>query len=483
MKVIFNLTLCLLLFSCKTANNLETGSISIPSEFDSNSTLQSIDSLKKNITDSSLSYQVFFKDSILLALIDEALAQNLDLKMMQARLIQAQANVVFTKGIRLPELGLAVTNGLRKFGDYTVDGVGNYDTQFSPNLTSAQQIPNPVPDYFSGIYTSWELDLWGRLKNQKKSAQERFLASEEARKLATAELITELSSQYIRLLALDQELIIVKQNIQLLENALAMIEAQMQSGRTTAIAVDLMSAQLLSTQNLYLDVERMILETENKINVLLGRYPEKVVRSSFKNDDYALTKLENGIPSEMLNFRPDIQEAEHRLNAANADIQSAKAAFYPSIVLSGSIGLQAFRANVLLDLPASLAYNVIGGLTQPLLNRRQLKANLLAEEGKQKEAYLNYEKVVLKSFTEVYELFQFQSKLEEMSLLKQQEVNRLSRSAANVEELFLSGRCTYLEIYTAQATYLKTQIELLNIQQMCYFNEIKLYKAMGGAWR
>ena len=326
------------------------------------------------------------------------------------------------------------------------------------------------------MYTSWELDLWGRLKNQKKSAQERFLASEEAQKLATAELITELSSQYIRLLALDQELVIVKQNIQLLENALAMIEAQMQSGRTTVIAVDLMSAQLLSTQSLYLDVERMILETENKINVLLGRYPEKVVRSSFKDYDYALTKLEKGIPSEMLNFRPDIQEAEHRLNAANADIQSAKAAFYPSIVLSGSIGLQAFRANVLLDLPASLAYNVIGGLTQPLLNRRQLKANLLSEEGKQKEAYLNYEKVVLKSFTEVYELFQFQSKLEEMSLLKQQEVNRLSRSAANVEELFLSGRCTYLEIYTAQATYLKTQIELLNIQQMCYFNEIKLFK-------
>ncbi len=483
MKVIFNLTLCLLLFSCKTAKNLEPGSISIPSQFDSNSTLQSIDSLKKNITDSSLSYQVFFKDSILLELINEALAQNLDLKMMQARLIQAQANVVFTKGIRLPELGLAVTNGLRKFGDYTVDGVGNYDTQFSPNLTSAQQIPNPVPDYFTGMYTSWELDLWRRLKNQKKSAQARFLASDEARKLATTELITELSSQYIRLLALDQELVIVKQNIQLLENALAMIEAQMQSGRTTIIAVDLMSAQLLNTQNLHLDVERMILETENKINVLLGRYPEKVNRSSFKNYEYALTKLEKGIPSEMLNFRPDIQEAEHHLNAANADIQSAKAAFYPSIVLSGSIGLQAFRANVLLDLPASLAYNVIGGLTQPLLNRRQLKANLLSEEGKQKEAYLNYEKVVLKSFTEVYELFQFQSKLEEMSLLKQQEVSRLSRSAANVEELFLSGRCTYLEIYTAQANYLKTQIELLNIQQMCYFNEIKLYKAMGGAWR
>ena len=426
MKVIFNLTLCLLLFSCKTAKNLEPGSISIPSQFDSNSTLQSIDSLKKNITDSSLSYQVFFKDSILLELINEALAQNLDLKMMQARLIQAQANVVFTKGIRLPELGLAVTNGLRKFGDYTVDGVGNYDTQFSPNLTSAQQIPNPVPDYFTGMYTSWELDLWGRLKNQKKSAQARFLASDEARKLATTELITELSSQYIRLLALDQELVIVKQNIQLLENALAMIEAQMQSGRTTIIAVDLMSAQLLNTQNLHLDVERMILETENKINVLLGRYPEKVNRSSFKNYEYALTKLEKGIPSEMLNFRPDIQEAEHHLNAANADIQSAKAAFYPSIVLSGSIGLQAFRANVLLDLPSSLAYNVIGGLTQPLLNRRQLKANLLSEEGKQKEAYLNYEKVVLKSFTEVYELFQFQSKLEEMSLLKQQEVSRLS---------------------------------------------------------
>jgi NodT family efflux transporter outer membrane factor (OMF) lipoprotein len=479
---VFLFLLYLSLSACKDVTYLTPNLVKVPKNYSQNSLVASNDSLTQTDTTGLLAYRNFFKDSLLVALIDTALLENQDIKIALARLEQARAEVRLTKGIQLPEAGIVVNNGVRKFGDYTIDGVGNYDTQFSPNLNNLQQIPNPIPEYYAGVYSSWELDLWGKLKSKKKAAKERFLSSEEAKNIIISGVVTTLSQAYLTLVTLDREVEIIRQNIALQESSLAMVEAQLLSGHTTALAIQLMSAQLLNARNLLIGVEQQILEKENEINQLLGRYPAPVLRSSSLPVDSITAAIEIGVPAALLQRRPDIRSAEHNLLAYNADLKSARAAFYPSVQLTGTMGLQSFRANVFFDLPASLAFNVLGGLTQPLFNRRLLKAQLMEQNGRQKEAYVFYEKTVLSAFTEVYQLLQMRENLQKMSALKEEEVRTLTASVNSAKDLFFSGRCTYLEINTAQANLLETQIELINLWQRIQVNQIGLYKAIGGAW-
>lgn len=483
MRILFLCTTILLLAACKSVDDLQHESIMLPEKYAQNEELISIDSLAN--TDSTklvLNYPSFFNDSLLVALIDSALIANPDLRIANARIMQARSGMLLTKGLRAPHLGLSINNGVQRFGSYTIDGVGNYDTQFSPNLTADQQIPNPVPDYYAGFYSSWEIDIWGKLKNQKKAAQNRFLSSEFGRNVVMTDLIAELAIKYYTLLSLDRELQIISQNILLQENALELVKAQMESGHTTELGIQLIKAQVLSAKNLYIEVEQEIIENENAINILLGRYPQPVARTVFTGVEPFFAKLEVGVPSALLRQRPDIKMAEHELLASRADLKSAKAAFYPSIVLSGTFGLQSFNAALLLDAPASITYNLLGGMVQPLLNRRQLKAQLMESKGKEKEAYIQYEKTILNAFTEVYGLLKMDANLNNMIELKSKEVQILEESVETAKALFFSGRSNYLDIITAQERFLETQIEMLKIDQKSHFNQIKLYKSLGGGW-
>ncbi len=483
MRILFLCTTVLLLAACKSVDDLQQESILLPEKYAQNEALINIDSLANtDSTKSVLNYQSFFNDSLLVALIDSALIANPDLRIANARIMQARSSILLTKGLRAPNLGLSVNNGVQRFGSYTIDGVGNYDTQFSPNLTEEQQIPNPVPDYYAGFYSSWEIDIWGKFKNQKKAAQNRFLSSEFGRNVVLTDLIAELATKYYTLISLDRELEIISQNIVLQENALELVRAQMESGHTTELGIQLIKAQVLSAKNLYIEVEQEIIENENAINILLGRYPQTVARTKFTGVEPFSEKLEVGVPSALLRRRPDIKMAEHELVACRADLKSAQAAFYPSIVLSGSFGLQSFNAALLLDAPASITFNILGGVVQPLLNRRQLKAQLMDTKGKEKEAYIQYEKTILNAFTEVYGLLKMDANLKYMIELKSNEVEILEASVETAKALFFSGRSNYLDIITAQERFLQTQIEMLKIDQKSHFNQIKLYKSLGGGW-
>ncbi len=482
MKNYCSFLLFLSLWACKDVAYLTPEQVKIPSSYTEDAPLIAQDSLTPSDSTILDSYRFFFKDSLLVALIDTALAQNQDISIALARLEQTRAGITLTNGIRLPDAGVIFNNGVRKFGAYTVDGVGNYDTQFSPNLSDLQQIPNLVPEFYVGIYSSWEIDLWGKLKQQKKAALQRYLSSEEAKNMILSGVVSELSHAYFTLVTLDRELQIIRQHIALQESSLAMVEAQLLTGHTTALAIQLLSAQLLNAKHLLIEVEQQILEKENTINRLLGRYPTPIRRTDAAIDHTATAALSSGVPATLLQRRPDIRSAEHSLLASNADLKSARAAFYPTLLLTGTMGLQSFRASVFFDLPASLAFNVLGGLTQPLLNRRQLKAQLMEQNGRQKEAYIVYEKTILNAFSEVYQLLQLQENLQKMTALKEEEVRNLTASVNSAKDLFFSGRCTYLEINTAQAKLLETQIELNNLWQRIQLNQINLYKAIGGAW-
>lgn len=168
--------------------------------------------------------------------------------------------------------------------------------------------------------------------------------------------------------------------------------------------------------------------------------------------------------------------------ATKANLFTAKAAFYPSLNLTGGLGFQSFKALLLLN-PASLAFNTLGGLTAPLANRRQIIADLMSSKADQKMAYVNYQKVVVNSFTEVYNQLNFIQNTHEMYDLKTEEVDVLKQSFTTSTELFRSGRATYLEVITAQKSTLQAQIELINLKKRQYRGVIGLYKSLGGGWR
>jgi len=421
-------------------------------------------------------------DKNLATLIDSALANNFDLQIALQKIEVSRASVQFNKGVRLPELGASASAGIRKFGEYTMDGVGNYDTQFSPNLNDKQRVPNPLPDYYVGVQASWEIDLWGKLKNKKKSAAARFIASQHGKDLVVTNLVAEISSAYFELLALENEIKILENNISIQEEALNIISIQKQTGVANELAVELMRAQLLNSKGILLQVKQMLIESESKINFLCGVYPRNVLRDTTLKLENIINSINEGIPSSILQNRPDIRQAEMELIATNADLKSAKAAFYPSFNISAFLGLQSFNALLLLEAPASIAYNALGGLTAPLLNRRKLKADLMNAKAEQIQAYINYEKNVVYAFIEVYNSLNKLENTKNMYSIKLEETEVLKQSIYTSSELYKAGRATYMEILIAQKNALQSQIELNELKKRQGIAIIDLYRSLGGGW-
>lgn len=476
------LLVLVVLSACKVQHEALKTDIVIPQKYESQTTLIAIDSIKKS-AEAPSKWQTFFTDPILVQLIDSALLNNQDLQIALQKVQQARAGVQYTKGIRLPELGLNLGAGVRRFGDYTIDGVGNYDTKFSTNLNNKQQLPNPVPDFYAGVYSTWEIDIWGKLKAKKKAALNRFLAEEQGKNLVITNLISEIAQRYYHLMLLDRKRRIIEENIILQQNALEVISLQKDIGKSNQLAIELISAEVLEAKALVMEVDQIIIEEENTLNFLLGRYPQPVVRSDFETNRELTQPVASGIPSDMLENRPDILASAYQLRANNADVKAAKTAFYPALTLNANLGYQSFRAAFLFESPASIAYNVLGGLVTPLLNRRALKADLMASKASQQAAYLNYEKTILQAFTEVYQLLKLDDNFRSRKDVKQEQVDLLKQSVETSRILFSSGRAGYLEIITSQENYLQSQVELLELHRLKNQNSVLLYKALGGGWK
>lgn len=422
-------------------------------------------------------------DQNLKTLVDSALVYNYDLRMALQRVEIARAGIKFTRGIRLPEIGVNLAAGQRKFGDYTMDGVGNYDTQFSTNISEKQQIPNPLPDYYGGIQASWEIDLWGKLKNKKRAAASRFISSQYGKDLIITNLIAEVSESYFALIALEHRLKILEENITLQQEALNIVTSQMEAAMSNQLAVEMLQAQLLSSKTIQAETRQQLIEAESRLNFLCGRFPQTIKRDTAFYSKSMVAAVNAGLPSSLIKNRADIRQAEAQLWAQNADVKAAKAAFYPALNINAAAGFQSFTASLLLESPASLAYSVFGGLTAPLLNRRRIKADLMAAKGEQRQAYLQYEKKVVNSFTEVYIALNNIKNTDEMFTLKKEEAGILKQSITTSSELFKAGRANYLEIIVAQKNALQSQLELINYYQRQNSSKIDLYRALGGGWQ
>jgi len=425
------------------------------------------------------SWKNFFTDTNLISLVNTGLTYNQDLQAAMQRLQSAQAEVLLQKGLLLPTMGASVASSLKKFGLYTMDGAGNIVTEMTPG----KLIPINLPDYFMGIQTSWEIDVWGKLKNRKKAAVARYMASVEGKNLLTTQIVSAIAASYYELLAIDHTIKIIDETILLQEKAYELVKAQKEFAASNELAVKQFESRLLNLRGFRVDLQQQIRQVENALHILTGTLPGEIKRDQHFFESRFPAMVSTGVPSALLQNRPDIRQAEWNVLATNAELQVARAAFYPSVAINGSFGFQAFKPDLLLRTPESMAYGLLGALTAPLINRTALKANFQKANAGQLEAYYQYQKTILTGYIEVYNEMLRVKNLEQVFELKNKEVTSLSQSIDIAELLFKAGRATYLEVLLTQQNALQAKLELVETKKKQFQTTVNLYKTLGGGWQ
>ncbi|MCB0660973.1 MAG: TolC family protein, partial [Saprospiraceae bacterium] len=287
---------------------------------------------------------------------------------------------------------------------------------------------------------------------------------------------------YFELIALDNLLGIIERNINIQSNALSLVQAEKDVAKATLLAVNRFQAQLINTENLQYEIRQQIIETENKINLLVGRFPQHIARdtSGFLNKDFE--NIRAGVPSQLLANRPDVKEAMLQLEASKMDVESTRANFYPSIQLKAGLGLQAFNPIKILN-PESILYNIGGDLIAPLINKNAIKAEYFNANLKQIQAVYQYEQSILNAHIEVVNQLNAFDNYSKSFKTKQKEVEILNNSVVISNELFKAARADYIEVLLTQREALESTIELMEIKSKQLGSVINLYKALGGGWK
>jgi outer membrane protein TolC len=276
-------------------------------------------------------------------------------------------------------------------------------------------------------------------------------------------------------------LAIVKQNIEIQGNALEIVKLQKLAARVNELAVRRFEAQVLNTKSLQFDIQQRITETENKINFLVGRFPQPVERSTATFSGLVPNMIHTGIPSQLLENRPDVKQAELDLVAAKLDIKVAKARFYPSLGISAGIGYQAFNPSYLIK-PESLLYSLAGDLAAPLINRNAIKAAYYTANAKQIQAVYNYERTLLNAYIEVANQLAKISNTEKTFDLKSKQVEALNQSIEISNDLFSSARADYMEVLMTQRDALESKFDLIETKMKQMNAMVNIYRALGGGW-
>jgi multidrug efflux system outer membrane protein len=362
--------------------------------------------------------------------------------------------------------------GVEKVGKYTSQGASD----------EATGVPEPLAHYQVGFAASWEVDIWQRLRNTAKAAGLRYLASVEGKTFMVTELVAEIASSYYELVALDRQLEVLKRNIEVQTSALEVVKLQKEAARVTALAVQRFEAEVLKNQSRKYSLEQQRVEAENRINFLLGRYPQPVRRSGARFDAPLATLVQTGIPTQLLDNRPDVRQAALELEAAKLDVKAARAAFFPSLSIEAGVGYEAFNLKHLVTTPESLLYNLAGNLSAPLLNRRAIKAQYYAANAQQLKAVFNYERALLSAFTDVANQLSMIKNLEDSYRLQSRQVDTLTESIQVSNVLFQSARADYMEVLLTRRDALDAEMELIETKSRQLHAMVSVYQALGGGW-
>lgn len=463
--------LFLLLNSCGIPKvTTKENSVELPSKFN----VTTVDSSSA----AEIKWKNFFDDENLNQLIDLALVNNKELNILLQKVAITGNEVQIRKGEYLPNLNLGAGADLEKVGKYTRNG----SVEENLNIKEGEKFPDPLENYQVGLYSSWELDIWKKLRNSKKVAVMEYMASQEGMNFLRTNLVGEVATSYFELIALDNQLNNLEQNIEIQKNALEIVKLLKESARTTLLAVKRFEAEVQKNQSEIYNLKQEITETENRLNFLVGRTPQTIVRSSNNFMAFQPKFVNVGLPAKLLENRPDIRKAELELSAAKLNIKVAKANFYPSLGMKAGIGFEAFNPKFLFNSPESLLYSVAGEAMAPLINRNAIKAQYKNASAKQIQAAYEYEQTVLNAYIEVVNQLSKIDNLMNSYQNKDQQVKALDESVVIANQLFQSARADYMEVLLTQRDVLEAKMALISTKKDQFITMVNLYKSLGGGW-
>ena len=421
----------------------------------------------------------FFEDPHLSSLIDTAIANNKEVNIMMQRISVAENEIQARKGAYLPFVGF----GTGASGDKTAMYTRNGAVENSLQLPNGQAFPTLLGDYQFGLFSTWEIDIWKKLRNAKQVAVLEYMASTEVKNFLITNLVAEVARSYYELIALDNQLENLNQNISIQQNGLEMVKQLLLFARTTTLAVKRYEAEVAKNQSRKFEILQQITVTENRINFLLGRTPQPIQRATSGFMDIKPKVIKAGIPSQLLQNRPDLRKAELELSAAKLNIDVARANFYPSFGIKAGVGFDAFALKYLINTPESLAASIAGELVAPVVNKNAIITEYKNANVKQIQAAYEYEKSIINAYAEVANQLSNIDNLDKNYNLKRNQVDTLVQSIDVANQLFKSARADYLEVLLTQRDALEAKRELIETKQKQVIAMVDLYKSLGGGWQ
>jgi HAE1 family hydrophobic/amphiphilic exporter-1 len=422
-------------------------------------------------TMATLPYRSLFSDTVLQGLIAEGLGENLDLKVAMERMTEARENLLQAKAALLPSLSANLSANPDKQSAAALDIPQAYVGAYQLTTTT----------YIASLSTSWEADIWGKLRSSKRSYFAAFLESDAARRVIQTQLIADIAGYYYQILAYDAQLAITQQTVKNRLDDVSTMKALMENGLATGAAVVQSDANRASAEVLLPDIKLNIQENENALSILLGRVPGEIRRSSLA-EQVPFADLQPGVPSQLLQNRPDVQQAEFAFRAAFENVNVARTYFYPQLTITAQGGysnltIRDFFIN-------SIFYNIVGGLTEPIFNQRQNKTRLHVAQAQQREAFWTYEKTLLTAGAEVSNSFLVYQTALDKQRTRAGEIKSLEQAVDFTKELLkYSSATNYTDVLTSEQSLLSAQLNSVNDRLQQLQAVVDLYKALGGGWR
>lgn len=421
--------------------------------------------LDGNLSDDSASladysWQQIYTDTMLQALIHRTLVYNKDMLMAAARVKELAA----MKRIDFANMFPAV--GLKVYGEKEGENYGgdNY---------------KPSNEFDLKLGATWELDLWGKLRWTRDASMAAFVGSIENQRALQMSLIAQVAQAYFELVALDNELAIVRQTVDARHESLHLARIRYEGGLTSEVAFRQAQVELARTATLVPDLERKITLKENELAFLTGEYPHRIDRALLPQEVNFPQNLPVGLPSTLLERRPDVREAEQALIAANAEVGVAYTSMFPNITLTAQLGTE---SGELADILKSPYHLISGNLLQPIFAMGKNRARLKAKKAAYERATYAYEKAVLAAFKDAYNAIAEFNKLKEIYQTRLS-LEQSSKSTLELAQLqYVNGAIGYMDLLDAQRTYLDAQIGLSNALRDRQLAMVNLYKALGGGW-
>ncbi len=421
-----------------------------------------------------INYRDFFKDTVLINLIDKAVEQNYNLQVAIKQIESASLGYKQSKWANAPRI------------DATV-GSANINRP-SANSMNGQSLgyflgQNYLTDYTTAINLSWEADIWGKIKGAKEEALVDYLQTQEAAKAVQTRLVSEVVQGYYNLLMLDKQLKISENNLDFAENTLSMLKKQYDLGMVNSLALEQQEMVMKQILKSIPQLESSITIQENALSILTGSFPDKIERATSLDNVLYPETISTGIPADMLSYRPDVKSSELALRRSVVSIHVAKVSMYPALNITAQGGLNALKSSNWFNIPGSLFGLATGTIAQPILQGKQLKTRYEQAKIASEQAELNFKQSILNAFGEVSDALVQIEKLEEQELIAKDLVEKADVVVNNSMKLYQFGEATYLEVIVAQSNKLQTELDLASIKTLRLNAITALYRSLGGGWQ